>query len=38
MKKSVLVVSRTETFTIKGLEMKIKGLGVDAVFAELKYY
>lgn len=35
MGKSVLVVSKTETFTIKGLEMKIKGLGVDAVFAEL---
>ncbi|MCR5097402.1 MAG: response regulator [Lachnospiraceae bacterium] len=36
MVKKVLVVSKTETFTIKGLEMKLKGVGAEAVFAELK--
>ncbi len=35
MGKSVLVVSKSETFIIKGLEMKIKGLGVNVVFSEL---
>lgn len=35
MGKSVLVVSKIETFTIKGLEMKIKGIGINAIFAEL---
>ncbi len=35
MKKRVLVVSKTDTFTIKGIVMKINGIGVNASFAEL---
>ena len=36
MAKNVLVVSKTETFTIKGLEMKINGIGAQTSFSELK--
>ena len=32
MGKSVLVVSKIETFTIKGLEMKIKGIVKNLIF------
>ena len=35
MANNALVVSRTETFTIKGLEMKLKGIGVENAFSGL---
>lgn len=34
--KKALLVSETETFTVKGLEMKLKGIGVTAVYSSPK--
>ena len=36
MGKNALIISAAETFTIKGLEMKIKGIGVDATYSSPK--
>ncbi|RKM61296.1 response regulator [Butyrivibrio sp. CB08] len=36
MGKKLLLISTAETFTVKGLEMKIKGIGVDVVYASPK--
>ncbi|MCR5234360.1 MAG: response regulator [Lachnospiraceae bacterium] len=33
MDKKVLIVSASETFTVRGLEMKLKAIGVETVFA-----
>ncbi|MBO6214492.1 MAG: response regulator [Lachnospiraceae bacterium] len=33
MGKNILIISSAETFTIKGLEMKLKGIGADSVFS-----
>ena len=35
MDDKILIVSTAETFTVRGLEMKLKGMGVDAMFSEL---
>lgn len=34
MGNKVLVVSSTETFTLKGIEMKLQGIGTDPLYAE----
>ena len=36
MEKKILIVSASETFSVRGLEMKLKGLSVDTVFCEPK--
>lgn len=33
MAKRALIISTTETFTVRGLEMKLKGIGLDPVFS-----
>ena len=33
MSKNVLIISTTETFIVKGLEMKLKGIGIETVHA-----
>ena len=34
MEKKILIVSTSETFSVRGLEMKLKGLSVETVFSE----
>ncbi len=36
MGKNILLISAAETFTVKGLEMKIKGIGVDTIYSTPK--
>lgn len=36
MLKKILIVSAAETFTVKGLEMKLKGIGSEAVYSSPK--
>ena len=36
MERKILIVSDSETFSVRGLEMKLKGLSVDTVFSEPK--
>ncbi len=38
MGKKILLLAATETFTVKGLAMKIKGIGVDAVYSSIKVF
>ena len=35
MSDKILIVSTAETFTIRGLETKLKGIGVNSIFSEL---
>ena len=32
MNRNILIISETETFTVKGLEMKLKAINVDSVY------
>ena len=36
MGKNILLISAAETFTVKGLEMKIKGIGVETIYSTPK--